>query len=116
MPKRREEVEPELVGLPERLRLAREAEGLGARELDRASGLGTGAVTRLSKGDRLSGVTAAKIIRLARALNVRPEWLLTGNPPMRDDGEWILVQASAGLLEALRQSGPDFCKSASRRK
>lgn len=116
VPKIDETPDPVLATLPERIAFARKESGLGCRALDRASGLAGGATTRLEKGEKLAGVTALKILKMARALGVRPEWLLTGSAPMRDDGEWILIQRTPALLELLRHPPKEVVATGTRRK
>ena len=104
MPKRTKPVETELIGFPERLRSAREEAGFGVRELGEMSGMDGGRVSRYEQGKKFEGVTADSVLALAKALNVRPAWLLTGERPVRSDGSYIWVENTPQLVEALRQS------------
>lgn len=114
MPKRTKPIEPELAGFPERLRSAREELHLGVRELGELSKMDGARVSRYERGQKVDGVTADSVVALAKALNVRPAWLLTGEQPRRDDGAFIWVQRTPELVEALREaldrSAPDSAR------
>jgi transcriptional regulator with XRE-family HTH domain len=83
MPRPNNRIQPEeLRAFGARLRLAREEAQLGVNELGRLSGTSGAVVTRLEHGDsRPPG--AEIVIVLAKAMHVRPGWLLTGEEPMR---------------------------------
>lgn len=73
-------------GFRERLkRVVDEATGRGLRkyQIEEAAGVGKGQLTHLLAGSRGKDVSAGVLLGLARALNVRPEWLLHGEEPMR---------------------------------
>jgi len=68
------------VTLGERIREARLAKGLGQRGLAEASGVSQGHISHAESGKRQElGPTV--LGALARALEVSPEWLLTGEGP-----------------------------------
>ena len=48
-----------------------------------AAGIQQSTISRALDPDRLAGVSANQLVRLARALRVRIGWLLTGEEPMR---------------------------------
>jgi transcriptional regulator with XRE-family HTH domain len=75
---------PELLTLPSRLRYARERAGLTGVGLAQAADVDPAQVSRYENAERLSGVEAATLIRLARALGVPVGWLVAdegGLPP-----------------------------------
>jgi transcriptional regulator with XRE-family HTH domain len=108
MPKQTAPMAPALEGLPERLRQAREDLGLGCNELDRKASVGGGMVSRIENGKKLSGVAGNVLLRLADALGVRSGWLLAGEKPIRDDGKWLVIQASPEILQMLRQAAREL--------
>lgn len=76
---------PELLTLPSRLRYARERAGMTGVALAEAANIDPGQVSRYENAERLSGVEAATLIRLARALGVPVGWLAAdegGLPPI----------------------------------
>lgn len=66
---------PELLTLPSRLKYARERIGMTGVALAQASGLDPAQISRFEKAERLTGVEAATLIKLARALGVPVGWL-----------------------------------------
>ena len=98
-PKTSRDVDPDLKGFPARLTQAREELGISGRELRERTGTD---VSRLEGGKRLSGVSAATVIVLARALGVRVEWLLTGEGPRRADGRFVVLELTPEILKLLR--------------
>lgn len=66
----------------DRLRRIRKARRLSQTELARASGLSQGAISSYETGTRKS---TGGIVALARALDVNPVWLLTGEGSMLPD-------------------------------
>jgi transcriptional regulator with XRE-family HTH domain len=83
---------PELLTLPSRLKYARERAGMTRLALAQKAGLDPAQITRYEKAERLSGMEAATIIRLARALGAPVGWLAADEgslpaPVFREDGE-----------------------------
>lgn len=76
----------ELVDLPARLRTAMRSRGWDARggpaRLADASGLSNGQISAILSGERAKGITAAQVIRLARACQVSAGWLLANEGAM----------------------------------
>lgn len=75
---------PPLSTLPGRLRYARTLRGMGSRELGAAAGLSHATVAAIEgRSDAGDGVSVGAVRELARALDVRPEWLAwgIGRPP-----------------------------------
>ena len=75
---------PELLTLPSRLKYARERAGLTGVALAKAADLDPAQISRFENSERLTGVEAATLIRLARALGVPVGWLAAdegGLPP-----------------------------------
>lgn len=62
----------------ERLRASRAFLGVGSRELGRRAGLSEAVVTELETG-KVRSVSLCTALALAKALNVRPSWLLCGD-------------------------------------
>lgn len=69
--------------LAKRLKLAREEAGLSQAALAKLIGAGQSTIGSIENG-RNHG--SGKIVQIARALNVRPQWLEDGTLPMRDGG------------------------------
>jgi len=79
-------VAPEWRGFPGRLRYAvneriAERPGLSQNEIAASAGVDSGNFSKYMSGDKVVGVTANTVIMLARALGVRPAWLLLGEEP-----------------------------------
>lgn len=72
--------------LADRIKEARKAKGLGIVQLDQEAQVSQGTVTRYEKGQRGvgSGGDGETLRKLAKALGVRVDWLLTGEGPMVD--------------------------------
>lgn len=68
--------------LASRWREAREALGQRVNAFDRAAGLTTGFSSRIENGGKESP-RADMLLKAARAMGVRPEWLLDGEEPRR---------------------------------
>jgi transcriptional regulator with XRE-family HTH domain len=64
-----------LLTLPVRMRYARERQGLTLTALAESTGMDLSQLSRLEKGERVAGVEAATVLRLASALNVPVGWL-----------------------------------------
>ena len=71
----------ELQGLQKRLTDRIEELGISQRQLARDAGLARPVVSRLCGGERVDGVTAETVIRLAVALDMTLDWLLRGIAP-----------------------------------
>jgi transcriptional regulator with XRE-family HTH domain len=84
---------PELLTLPGRLRYARERAGLTGAALAEKAGIAPAQISRYENSERLTGVEAATIIRLAHALGVPVGWLAADEghlppiPVFREDGD-----------------------------
>lgn len=78
MPRRAKPITHELKTLPGRLRFARESRALDVTKLEDLAGVSRGRVSRIENDDRLPGLSADVVIRIAKALRVNPGWLLTG--------------------------------------
>lgn len=79
-------VAPEWRGFPSRLRYAidqRKAEepSLTQNQVAESAGVDSGNLSKILNGEKAMGVTAHTVIMLARALRVRPSWLLLGEEP-----------------------------------
>lgn len=66
--------------LQDRLREAREKHGLSARALAKEAGVSAGYVGLIESGAK-KNITAETAIKLATALGVSVQWLLTGDLP-----------------------------------
>lgn len=75
MPRRSAPKTRELTTLPSRLKYARERCHMTLTALAKLSGLDLSQVSRIEGGERVDGIEAATIIRLARALQVSVGWL-----------------------------------------
>lgn len=73
--KRAESTPPELEHLGERIRFQRKRSRLTARALATRAGMTPGTISRLEKGERIAGIEAATVIRLANALGCPVGWL-----------------------------------------
>lgn len=73
------------VSVGQRVRQAREVRRLSGNELDRRMGTSQGYTSRLESSERQP--RADTITKLAEVLEVRPQWLLTGEGPMVDQPE-----------------------------
>lgn len=80
MPKRTAKPAPpppeELLSLPERIRYARKRAGFSQKELAARSSVSESQLSRYESSERVEGVEAATLIRLARALGVPVGWLV----------------------------------------
>lgn len=73
--------------LGDRIRAALAARGINQTELERRAGFSRGYVSRLLDGKRGGKRTShTAVSAIAIALNVRPEWLSTGDEPMDAEG------------------------------
>ena len=95
--------------LAERLKRAREEEGLSQVALAKKAGVATGTIGNLEAGTRR---TARNLLGIAAALNRRPQWLADGIGPERDDQlqrgyQWPFesIQPSAWAALSERQKG-----------
>lgn len=84
--KGRPRVAEEWAGFPSRLRYAFELRrvqepGVTQNAVAAAANVDSGNFSRMLKGEKVQGVTANTVVLLARALNVRAAWLLTGEEP-----------------------------------
>lgn len=79
-------VAPEWRGFSGRLKYAievrqQEEPGLTQNRLAEMAGVDGGNLSKIVGGTKAAGATANTVILLARALRVRPNWLLTGEEP-----------------------------------
>ncbi|HDX8685968.1 S24 family peptidase [Klebsiella michiganensis] len=70
--------------LAERLREARKAADMTQKTLGDAVGVSQAAIQKIETG---RAAQTTKLLDIAKALRVRPEWLSSGTGAMRDDGE-----------------------------
>ncbi|EPG8763708.1 XRE family transcriptional regulator [Raoultella ornithinolytica] len=70
--------------LAERLREARKAASMTQKTLGDAVGVSQAAIQKIETG---RAAQTTKLLDIAKALRVRPEWLSSGTGAMRDDGE-----------------------------
>ncbi|HCQ6509547.1 TPA: helix-turn-helix transcriptional regulator [Klebsiella pneumoniae] len=70
--------------LAERLREARKAAGMTQKTLGDAVGVSQAAIQKIETG---RAAQTTKLLDIAKALRVRPEWLSSGTGDMRADGE-----------------------------
>ena len=70
-------------GIDARLRMARAYAKQRQSDLARASGIGSATIQRAESGQREPRIETLR--KLADALGVRVEWLLTGEGPMQDE-------------------------------
>lgn len=80
--KKRLPLSPEVQTLSSRIDAALRWSELPGTALDKAAGVHQGRVSRLTRGERLQNIPVDTIVKLARALCVRPAWLLTGDGDM----------------------------------
>lgn len=81
-----------------RLEEALKARDMTKSELARRSGLDKGAITKYSKGENLPGSEA--IMKMAKALTVRPGWLIGGDGDM---DELVFVELFETLNETQKE-------------
>lgn len=67
-----------MAGLGQRLRTLRERRGWNQTELAERSGVDSGRISRIESGKRMGRLSAAHVVRLALALEVSLDHLLTG--------------------------------------
>lgn len=101
--------------LAERLRGIRARLGLGTNDFGRAIGSNGAQVSRLESGQRGQRISADLAVAVARAANVRVEWLITGQGPMvNDPGEsqrWRDVPRWAESAELVKQANPGMAEA-----
>lgn len=84
----RREPHADLRGLP--TRLADAMVGLEGKDVAETSGVDASVISRILNGRSLTGVYADTVLKLARALDVSPGWLLCGDGLKR--GRWVEVE------------------------
>lgn len=82
----------------DRLQEALKARGMTKAELARRSGLDKGAITKYTKGENLPGSDA--VMKMAKALTVRPGWLLGGDGDM---DELVFVELFESLDDTQKE-------------
>jgi transcriptional regulator with XRE-family HTH domain len=75
---------PKRLSWPETLRAALDAQGCGVSEVARRGSVGRATIYAYRDGKRRA--TVPQVVKLARMLGVRPEFLFTGEEPMSADG------------------------------
>lgn len=76
---------PEILAIPERVALALAAlkrNGITAHQVARACGIPDSRFSKFKHGHHVGGIQADMVLRLARALQVDPGWLLSGEGDM----------------------------------
>lgn len=81
MPRITKTLTPPMRRLPARAKQLREEVGMSQREVERGGGLPGGWVSRIERGDRLDGLAADMLVRLARGIGCSVGDLL-GEPPV----------------------------------
>jgi len=93
--------------LGDRVRQARMLRQRGSTELDRMAGVSQGTVSRLESKQRGKfGGTGTTVARVAKALRVNFEWLMTGQGPMEETAEDPLPNRALGAT-ICRDGGVD---------
>ena len=93
--------------LSERLRQARQSQGMSQTELARASGVSQQAISLLERGDALK---SKHIIPLSVALQVNPQWLQSGRGP-RETPDWEQVIDLSTVPEPGRSAALSLCRA-----
>lgn len=88
--------DPELIAIGERIRLAREGQGLSREKLAEAADTSSQFLAKMEKGEQ--SMTTLKFKHLAAALHVSSDYLLFGKPP--------LTGPSALAVERMTQMSP----------
>lgn len=70
----------EMKTIAERVRWAREKRGYSCVGLDEIAGLSRGHSAKIERGDGVEAPSATTVARLARALDITPQWLMFGGP------------------------------------
>lgn len=91
-----------LLTFSDRLRDAMNAEGLNQADLARKVGLSRAAINQVVSGTT-KGMKPDNLVAVARALNVRIEWLATGEEPMRPE---IITAVDREVLRYLHAIPP----------
>jgi transcriptional regulator with XRE-family HTH domain len=98
-----------LLKLPERLTKAMKAKGFGERggksRLAKKAKMSPGHLSALLDNQRVGGVQAALVIRIANALEVNAGWLLTGH------GDMLAIDAPVITAETIRDAVRDGVES-----
>lgn len=81
MPKHRAELPEAMVGIGARLRTLRMKRDWSQSELARRAGVDPSQINRIETGERLVGLSASHVVRIAGAFGVSPGFLLTGEEP-----------------------------------
>jgi transcriptional regulator with XRE-family HTH domain len=112
MPKITIDVPLEVTGLPVRLRAAMKDVATASKlkritqeQLEAVSGVAQSSISRLLNEKRAGGGHIAHAFLLARALGVRPAWLITGEEPMRAAN--AVVPVFPKIIDADAESAPD---------
>ncbi len=91
---RRAPITAELRTLPARLAEALEEASRDQKDLAAAAGLSASSVSRILQG-KYPNLRAETVVRFARALSVRPGWLLVGEEPRRGQVPVIVAHGIA---------------------
>jgi DNA-binding Xre family transcriptional regulator len=79
--KRNPDPSPEILGIPRRITFMRKERGLGLNKLADKAGIASSVLSRLEAGETVANVSAETVFRIAGALDVSVEWLVTGRHP-----------------------------------
>lgn len=66
--------------IAERVRWARERRGYSCAGLDEIAGLSCGHSAKIERGDGVEAPSSSTVAKLARALEITPQWLMFGGP------------------------------------
>lgn len=107
-----------MIGLGARLRSCRERKGWNQQELATASGVDGGRISRIEGGKRIAGLTAAHVVRLARALEVSVGYLLAGESagPVLSFNDQVPLSVMSELVEDIQAIRAKIDPGAPKRK
>ncbi|MFP2422201.1 XRE family transcriptional regulator [Pseudescherichia vulneris] len=93
----------------ERLNAAMTAAGVSQGQLAEKVGISQPAIQKMTSG-KTSG--SRKMVEIANALGIRPEWLSSGSGEMRNDGQLPAIVTKSSPNDTFRIEVLDFCVSA----
>ncbi|QKN82096.1 XRE family transcriptional regulator [Scandinavium goeteborgense] len=93
----------------ERLNAAMTAAGVSQGQLAEKVGISQPAIQKMTSG-KTSG--SRKMVEIANALGIRPEWLSSGSGEMRNDGQLPAIVTKSAPNDIFRIEVLDFCVSA----
>lgn len=94
-----------IIAFGERLRVAREERGMSQRELSELVGLSNAMITKYEKGETDPGST--NLLKIARALNVTPAWLMAWDAGTRQNEIAGLTEKQYDLFKRILTLSPD---------